>query len=388
MKDFFQNLMVGLMFSLAAIVCLNAIYIPDSWSATAEIRALWIHPESQFNADPEMGRLEIHQFIERIANANFNLILPWVRSEYVSALTDEAYQKSIPIAKWDALGELIKAAQEKGLQVHLWYSFTYYKSPNSPDFNPRHGGNSEWAARQMNELVPDRSTGKAVPRRMANVCPLHSEAREWEVNLIRGVLDRYPLLSGVHIEEPGYSGVGNCVCNLCLKLFKSIYGFDETVDVNGPQAQDLKCVGTTAFMRQLRVWLKEKNPNLVLSTNGGPSWQSDRESGRDWKHWAQRGWLDFYAAQIYTTNAENFKAGAQTVIADLGKDCLVSIGVAVQWSGGKNTAETVVKEIEIARKLGAKGVLIFSGQALTDEYLTALKEGPFKQAATMPVRTQ
>lgn len=386
MIDFYQNFhfTVKFLYVLVAMVCLGGIFSPECCLAVTEIRAVWMHPESQFSADPERGRLEVHQFVESIASANFNLILPWVRSEYVAALTDETYQKSIPIAKWDALGELIKVAHERGLQIHLWYSFTYYKSPNSPDFNPKHAGNPDWGARQLDELLPDRITGKVVPRRMANVCPLHPEAREWEVNLIRRVLDRYPLLSGVHIEEPGYSGVGNCVCNLCLKLFKSIYGFDETVDVNGPQAQDLKCVGTTAFMRQLRVWLKEKNPNLVLSTNGGPSWQSDRESGRDWKHWAQRGWLDFYASQIYTTNAESFKAGAQTVITDLGKDCLVSIGVAVQWSGGKNTAETVVKEIEIARKLGAKGVLIFSGEALTDEYLTALKAGPFSQPAALP----
>jgi uncharacterized lipoprotein YddW (UPF0748 family) len=386
MKDFYGNCLftVKFLYVLVAMACLEGIFSPERCLAVTEIRAVWMHPESQFSADPQKGKLEIHQFVERIVEANFNLILPWVRSEYVAALTDETYQKSIPIAKWDALGELIKVAHERGLQIHLWYSFTYYKTPSSPDFNSMHGGNPEWAARQIDELVPDKITGKVVPRRMANVCPLHPEAREWELNLIKRILERYPWISGVHIEEPGYSGVGNCVCDLCLSLFKSIYGFDETVDVNGPQAQDLKCVGTTAFVRQLRGWLKGKNSKLILSTNGGPSWQADRESGRDWKHWAQMGWLYFYTAQIYTINPEIFDARCQTIITDLGEDCLVSIGIAAQWSGGKNTTETVVKEIEIARRLGAKGVVIFSGQALTEEYLAALKAGPFSQAATLP----
>lgn len=369
---------------LVVLVCFSLIFTFDSCLAVTEIRALWTHPESQFSADPERGRKEVDQFVESVANANFNLILPWVRSEYVAALTDGTYQKFVPIAKWDALGELIRAAERKGIQIHLWYSFTYYKSPISPDFNSMHGGNPEWAARQIDELVPNKITGKVVPRRMANVCPLHSEAREWELNLIKRMLERYPWISGVHIEEPGYSGVGNCVCDLCLRLFKSIYGFDETVDVKGPQAEDLKCVGTTAFMRQLRAWLKGKNPKLVLSTNGGPSWQADRKSGRDWKHWAQRGWIDFYSAQIYTTNPEIFDARCQTIITDLRGDCLISIGIAAQWSGGKNKVETVVKQIEIARQLGAKGVLIFNEGALTDEYLTALKAGPFSQRSETP----
>ncbi len=349
-----------------------------------EARAVWMHPESQFSSDPQKGRQEVRQFVDRIANANFNLILPWVRSEYVAALTDEDYQKSVPIAKWDALGELIKAAHEKGLAVHLWYSFTYYKSANSPDFNPKHGGNPAWAARRIDELVPDKTTGKVVPRRMADVCPLHPEARQWQLNLIDKMLDLYPSLSGVHIEEPGYGYEGNCVCDLCLQLFKSIYGFDETEDVNGPQAEDLKCMGTTDFMRQLREQIQKRNPKLVLSTNGGYSWRSDRRLGRDWGRWARLGWLDFYAAQVYTTNADAFRQRAQTVISDIGQDCAVFIGIAAEWSGGKNTVETVLKQIEIARQLGAKGIVLFHGKALTDEYLTALKARPFKGKAALP----
>ncbi len=45
--------------------------------------------------------------------------------------------------------------------------------------------------------------------------------------------------------------------------------------------------------------------------------------------------------------------------------------------------ETVLKEIEVARQLGAKGIVLFHGKALTDEYLAALKAGPFKEPAVL-----
>jgi len=207
-------------------------------AGVSETRAVWMHPEVVFSADEEQGKVEVNQFVERLANARFNLILPWVRSEYMAALTDESYQKTVPIAKWDALGELIKAAHQKGMQVHPWYSFTYYKTPSSPEFNPQHKGNPEWASRRLDELVPDKTTGKIAPRARQNMCPLHAEARAWELKLIENMLDRYPLLTGIHIEEPGYTGKDNCVCDLCLTLFRSIYGLDEATaeEVNSPQA--------------------------------------------------------------------------------------------------------------------------------------------------------
>ena len=350
-----------------------------------EGRAVWMHPESQFSADPDRGKEEVRLFVERIADANFNLIFPWVRSEYLAALTDEDYQKKVPIARWDALGELIKEAHEKGLEVHLWYSFTHYKSASSPDFNPKHGGNPGWAARRIDEIIPDKKTGKPVPRRMADACPLHSEARTWQLNLITKMLDRYLLLGGIHIEEPGYGYGGNCFCELCLQLFKLLYGFDQMEKVDGVEAEDLKCVGTTDFIRRLRETLLKRNPKLVLSTNGGYSWRWDRRLGRDWGRWARLGWLDFYAAQIYTTNLDEFRTRCKGIVSNLAHDCPVYIGIAAEWSGGKNTVETVVKQVDVARQEGAKGIAVFHGKALANEYLMALKAGPFKERTMLPV---
>jgi uncharacterized lipoprotein YddW (UPF0748 family) len=379
-----SGFLISLLSLLALSIFLTTFDGQPAWSAAQEIRAVWMHPEEQFGADPQKGKAEVQQFVERMANANFNAIFPWVRSEYLAALTDEAYQRIVPIAKWDALGELIKAAQAKGLHVHLWYSFTYYKSPRSPEFNPAHQGKPEWASVQIDELKLDRSTGKVLPKRMQNLCPLHPEGRKWEIALLEKTLDRYPSLAGIHIEEPGYSGNGNCACNLCVKLLQDIFGFDSLPDVSGPQAEDLKCLGTTEFMRQLRARLKKRRPDLILSVNGGYSWRDDRVIGRDWKRWAELKWLDFYAAQVYTDDVNTFRGRTEACISSLNKSCAVAVGIAVRLRHGKNSVETVLQEIDIARQLGAQGIVFYPGMAMTDEYLKALRTGPFSAPASVP----
>lgn len=368
--------------AFAFLASAGAAQVPEQ--PRPEFRAVWAHPEALFPADAEKGKAEVRRFVDRMADAHFNLILPWIRSEHVAALTDERYQATVPVAKWDALGELVTAAHGKGIAVEVWYSFTHYKSPESPEFNPKHGGDPSWAARRIDEFVPDKTTGQVVPRRMADLCVLHPGARDWELALIDRLLDRYPLLAGIHIEEPGYGYGGNCCCELCLQLFKTMYGGEATADIDGPQAEDLKCVGTTDFFRRLRTRMLKRNPKLVLSVNGGPLWKGDRKLGRDWRHWAEEGWMDDYEGQVYTPSREGFRKHVRTLIGDLGPSCPVAIGIGVKWSSGSNTMETVLNEIGIARELGAAGVALFSATDLTDDLLAALKAGPFKDTVPLP----
>src|SRR5437867_1902570 len=134
----------------AILICLNSpgVVAAEATPGTSprEARGVWLHL-SGFSADAVQGKREVHQMVERLAKANFNFIMPWVLSEYAAALTDTNYQSAARTAKWDALGELAREAARGGMQVHLWYSFTHYKSPQSPDFNPSHGGSPSWAAR-------------------------------------------------------------------------------------------------------------------------------------------------------------------------------------------------------------------------------------------------
>lgn len=342
-----------------------------------EARGVWLHL-TDFSADPDEGKKQVQQVVERLANANFNLIMPWVLSEYAAALTDTNYLSAAPTAKWDSLGEVVREAHRRGIQTHIWYSFTYYKSGNSPEFDPKHGGDPKWAAWSLGSFQKKENA-------ITDLCPLHPEARQWELKLIESLLDRYTNVFGIHIEEPGFGYPKSCVCELSRSVFKSIHGKDLETMIDSPRAEDFRCMATTEFIRELRERVNQRQPKPILSVNGGPLWRGDRTLGRDWKHWAELGWLDYYAAQIYSAQFEAFSSYAKTVLNDMSAHCPVFVGIGVKWSGGETALPVVLKQVEEARARGSKGILFFSAKHLTDEYLNALKAGPFKESATFPI---
>lgn len=371
-----------IIFTIVAAI-LFSIFNPNAQGAEVssepmkEARGVWMHLHG-FSADAGQGKKEVREAVKRLADANFNLIMPWVVSEYAAALTDTNYLSAAPNAKWDALGEVVREAHGRGMKVEIWYSFTYYKSPKSPEFNPKHGGDPAWAARSLTALQ-----NKTNP--MTDICPMHPEARQWELKQIESLLNRYTNVSGIHIEEPGFGYPQSCVCELCRSVFKNIHGKDLETMIDSSRAVDFRCIGTTEFVRELRERMDKRNPKPILSVNGGPFWRNDRSLGRDWKHWAELGWLDYYASQNYSDLA-GFTSYTQTILSDMPVACPIFVGIGVKWSGGETALPIVLQQIDYARSRGAKGILFFSAKALTDDYLNAFKAGPFKTPAVFPLK--
>jgi len=315
-----------------------------------------------------------------------NLILPWATSDYLAALDAPAYQSRFPAAKWDSLGYVIDTAAKANIQVQLWYSLTYYKNRNSPEFNPAVGGNPEWAAVREDELVPSKN-GKPQPRRWEDVCNLHAGARAFTLDLIQKLLKRYPKLRGVHIEEPGFGYAGNCVCPLCQETYRKIYASEIIGKTELPQAVDLKCLAMTDFMRQLRQMMLQTDKSLILSANGGYSWTYDRTKGRDWAIWAKHGWLDYYAPQIYAADTAMLGKRSGQIIADSGRDTPVYVGFRLRVKQQKDrdlSPGEVCQFVNTVRLAGAKGVVLFWGSVFNDAQAEALGQGPFQECAPLP----
>jgi uncharacterized lipoprotein YddW (UPF0748 family) len=354
-------------------------------AAEPEARAIWWHLD-MVKPEPAAGKAEIDAFVNRCALANLNLILPWTHSAYLAALDSPKYQQRYPAAKWDALGYMIETAAKHNIQVHLWYSFTYYKNHDSPEFDPEVGGNRDWAAVREDELAPGKD-GKVQPRRWGDVCNLHAGARAYTLNLLEKTLQRYPKLRGLHIEEPGFGYPGNCVCPLCQTVYKEIYGADIMGKTQLPQSVDLKCTGTTDFMRSLRVMMLKRDKSLVLSTNGGYGWTGDRSSGRDWGMWAKQGWIDYYAPQIYVAATATLRQRSSRTIKDIGRDTQVYVGIRLRVKQQKDrdlAAAELCDFVKTIRSAGAQGIVLFWGSAFSDAQAEALQNGPFHENVPLP----
>jgi uncharacterized lipoprotein YddW (UPF0748 family) len=348
--------------------------------AMSEARAIWAHLY-MLDADPEKGKQQAEEWADRWARANLNIVYPWAESTYLAAVDEQ--EPSVPQAKWDALGVLTRACVERGLQVHLWYSFTYYKGGSSPEFRQ----NPAWRAVRIDELVPDPQTGKVHEPWWSDVCPMHPDARAYEIELIMKALDRYPEMTGVQIEEPGFGYRGNCFCELCQEVFQKVYGFDQKEKPDGPEATELKTLGTTAFARELRERMLARDPKLVLTYNGGYDWRGERVLGRDWARWARYGWMDGYAAQIYVTEPDMLKERAAVTISDLGRDTDVYVGINISPPAirpERLSQGQLATMVETIREAGAQGICFFHAGLFTDQDAQALAQGPFRDKAAPP----
>ena len=355
--------------------------VPRAPKLTREMRAIWIHPEQHTSANEAEGRKQIKATVDRYAAANFTHLLPWTVTAYLAALDHEEYRKDHPTARWDWLGYLAEEASKAGLETHMWYSFTEYREDNSPEFNPAIGGNPEWKAQRLDEIRPDQTLYKFEWHKVPSVCPQHHTARHVIQAQLDRTLARYPKLSGLHIEEPGYATTGYCVCDLCRNIYRQLHGESLPDVMTSQKAEDFRTLGCSAFMEETRDMLAAKHPQVIFSANGGYDWRHDRIRGRDWGRWANSGWLRYFIPQVYQSEMDKFREQLALTINDIGESCPVLAGIAIDSTSGKSNIGNVIAQIDAARELGAQGVALFHGAAFTEEHLQALKSGPFMRPA-------
>lgn len=346
--------------------------------SASEDRGVWIHPERYFTTtDAAAGRSQVRAMVQRYADAGFNLLLPWTLSGYLLAVEDPRLRAQHPSANWDALSVIIEEADQAGLKVDMWYSFTEYRGPASPEFDPAYGGDPAWRAINSEKMLTGKDEGDGA----WEVCAQHAGARRWQHALLMRALKRYPKLRGLHIEEPGYDSKDYCLCPLCSRLFNEIHEMSLTDHLQSQQAQDMKTIGNSAFAWELREELNQNAPNIVYSMNGSYDWRHDRARGRDWGRWAISGWIDSFVPQVYEEDVDAFRKHLRITLDDIGSVCPVHAGIGLAWSEGKNEIGTVLRQIDAARQMGAAGIVLFHGAAFSDDDLKALKQGPFRSSA-------
>ena len=107
--------------------------------ASGEDRGIWIHPErSLITRDAKQGRILVHDMVSRYVDAGFNLLMPWTVSGYLMAVENASLQDAHPSASWDALAVLLEEADAQKVNVDIWYSFSEYRGPKSPEFDPKY----------------------------------------------------------------------------------------------------------------------------------------------------------------------------------------------------------------------------------------------------------
>lgn len=313
-----------------------------------QLRALWCAPPTA--TDEKAGNAKIDEMLDRVVSGGFNALFLWGTSDYLWAVVEGGDElKESPTAFYDPFGKLIERGKERGVAVHLWYSPWIYKSSNRSIEMRRH---PDWASVNIE--------GKADSD---GICLNRPEVRQFELDLLRKVIRRYPDLAGIHIEEPGYNWGEYCYCPHCLQMCKSLTGIEADGDRGRVREimRNFAAAFSTDFMIRLHAVIDEENPKLLFSTNGAAGKNPDWRIGRDWTSWSMRGYIDFYVPQIYTKDVEKFKKLAVATKKQLG-DCVMVPGFAISWSSiypERLSKETLEALVAAALSAEGEGYVVF-----------------------------
>lgn len=398
----------GLLEQSAGAVDTGSSVVAD---AGRETRPVQTHPRWHWDATTVAeSRAAMEQWLDRADRANVNVLFAWLESPEVAAALGEPRYASArafdfwdPV-RWDAMGELVAEAAERGIEVHFWYSFTRYKRPSGmvpeydPDLEVLPAGDPDWASVRKSEYEDGHTAATDEGVGGSCVCANEPGVRDWTFTLLEEVFDRYPGLAGIHIEEPGYLALDRCVCDRCQAVYADRYGepgenlLDHVYQSTDAYHDDdtavaVKTHGTDAFVRRLWNWWGARDGGDVLSFNGSWSADWDRVRGRNWAVWSERGQLPYYLPQVYTTDTREFVETTKTAMGALSDSELLPI-IGVGWSTGDNDPETVADQVEAARDLDGygdvpvAGAAMFSGADFTEALALRLRAGPYRRPAT------
>lgn len=216
------------------------------------------------------------------------------------------------------------------------------------------------------------------------LCPSHHENRVQIINTALEMVTRYGA-EGVQFDYLRYSGKDRCVCPTCRARFEAETGIKVT---NWPQDVltgahrgrwlDWRREKITSLLRTIRQKLREARPDAVLSAAVFMNWEGHRDTfGQDWKRWIDEGLVDFVAPMTYVADIEQFQNWVTKQEAWAGGKVPVAVGIGPFADiNPQITPQGVLDQIQVARRLGCEGFVLFNyRRALAEDYLPLMALG-------------
>ncbi len=349
-------------------------------SRKSELRAVWYRLT-------EKSPQELQATVERLASAGFNCIFPetiyWGYAIYPDA--HPTLKQNPAFRGWDPLKELIRIAHEKGIEVHPWVEVYFIGFADSPLVAEK----PEWLA-----LARNGDYASHLEKGYYYFCPSNDEVRKFWLNVYKHLLETYDI-DGLQLDYiryprsvPWYDGY--CYCANCREKFFNQFDIDAASLDPAQNKPDwgkwckFRKAQVTEFVRQVSALVKKIRPDITLSADVFPDIDDARMAlFQNWQLWAEKGYLDALYVMSYTPDIEEVRRTSTQMAQIVPKQVCKYIGLGPYLGFGQ---KILLDEIRTAQEAGADGISLFSLGQLTDEDMTALRQGPFRLPATIPGR--
>jgi uncharacterized lipoprotein YddW (UPF0748 family) len=370
-------------------------------NAVREFRAAWVATVANINWPSKPGLSTGEQQKEAIAlldflrGHHFNAVIFQVRPQadalYKSALEPWSYyltgqQGRAPEPFYDPLEFWVKAAHERGLELHVW-------------LNPYR------AHHVAGGPISDQSLVKTKPGLVVSLKegywwfdPSLKETQDHGVNVVMDIVKRYDI-DGVHFDDyfypyPSYNKNEDFPDTASWKKYQQAGGTLSRGDWRRKSVND--------FIERLYGEIKKEKKHVKFGLSPFGIWRPGHPSSvegfdqyeelyADAKLWLNKGWIDYFSPQLYWPTSRlaqsypvllGWWSGENTMNRHLWPG--ISVG---RDTSSVNTTE-VINEIMISRGITpqSSGVVHWSMSSLTrnPKLSDALLEGPYKKQALVP----
>lgn len=330
---------------------------------------MWIHPGTR------RSRSDWQRVFARMREAGIDAVLPEVFAgdrvlfEYPHTLVET----SAPV-----LETILPLAHEAGMEVHAWLWILNHPNPRIVSRHP------EWYC--INRLGDSAHDKPAYVPHYQFVCPRQPGVQEFMRDTVES-LARIGDLDGLHFDyvrlpdvilakglwkkyginqDREYPQYDYCYCDLCRSLFRERQGIDPAADMADPAAAEawrrFRYDGVTALVNDILVPVT-RGAGKQTTAAVFPNWQHVRQ---EWHTWHLDGFLpmlyhSFHDQDIDWIGTEIQAAYGRMQQAGNPKPVYAGLFVPSLEAGDISAA------IRIAREKQARGIALFSYQAMTGD---------------------
>ncbi len=282
----------------------------SGWSQSApkrEFRGAWLHVIGQTqwqNKTTEQAKAYIDDQFQRLQDAGCNAVIFQVRptadAMYKSELEPwtcwlTGKRGRAPQPEWDPMEYAIRQAHDRGMEFHAWLN--PYRVTSDPK-----------------EILPASHMAKKEPWRFVKFNgqtffdPAYKENRDFICDVVADILTRYDV-DAIHIDDYFYPYPANG---------KRFNGDDESYRRLGGDVprEDWRRHNVDLLIEQLYSTIKENKPWVRFGVSPFGIWRNKNSDPRgsessglqnyddlyaDVLLWAQNGWVDYLAPQLYWT---------------------------------------------------------------------------------------
>jgi uncharacterized lipoprotein YddW (UPF0748 family) len=382
---------------LACFLSLSgALYAQDkrSDSASAPARGVWV---SVFSARDILYTKEgVDGLIAKCKKAGINQIyLQFFQSGnayYDSKLCDRAkYDEIVKAAGMDTLDLLIREAQENKIKVFAWVNVLSLGKNDNADILKKYG-------RSILTLDQYHRGSKIESRTELDKYYLREDQiflepgdpriAEYMLNVVNEIINRYPLLSGVHLDYIRYPSPVPFIPGSRFKNFGLVYGygpknlerFKEETGLNPLESlnnedeylawDDWKRQQVTDLVRKISNLVKVKSADFKVSCAVIPfTERAYANAFQDWSDWLEEGIVDYVVLMSYSKDNQLIKEIVKSGLGQRGKgEVYVGMGLFLM----KGNLDLIFNQYRMVEDLAPDGIVFFSIDDLNDKVIERL----------------